>query len=184
MTTRQRRTWVAGLALVLASAGIVWAGASASRTARARPVLAVLPVPLNLSSANMVQPQDHTFGQNVTEQLRAELEKNGVYELASQAAVARALASARSEGECQREQCVKEIGRAAGADLMLSTTLSKLSNLIWTVSGHLFEVRTGRVVHSESLELKGKPGEMIPAGIASLARRMSAAVPANLRAAR
>jgi hypothetical protein len=55
-------------------------------------------------------------------------------------------------------------------------TVSKISNLIWYLSGQVIDVATGKLLLDDGFELKGPRDEMIPRGATSLARRVERAM--------
>ncbi len=163
-----------GLTTALLAVCGIPAQAQVSKSATRRPVLAVLPVEVSLANANEIRAGDLELVQGATQLVRTELASNGVYALADETAIAQELQSTRDNGDaCDADACAVEIGKAVGADRVLMTLVSKFSNLVWVVAGRMLDVASGEVVHTEALELKGKPNEMIPLGLRSLARRMS-----------
>lgn len=131
--------------------------------------LAVLPIALDFDAANAVGDVDRRLGDRANEQLRAAL-KDGPYTLADQDRVAGAV---EADEECADSRCAAEVGSAVGADRVLMTKLTKVSSLIWFVNSRLLDTRTGRVLQVEDLELKGNAADMIPGGMAALARRVN-----------
>ena len=127
-----------------------------------------------MANANEIRAGDLDLVQGATQLLRTELASNDVYALTDETAIAQELQSARDNGDaCDADACAVKIGKTVGADRVLVTLVSKFSNLVWVVAGRMLDVASGEVVYTEALELKGKPNEMIPAGLLSLARRMS-----------
>ncbi len=163
-----------GLTTALLAVCGIPAQAQVSKSSTRRPVLAVLPVEVSWANANQAQPGDLDLVKGATELFRTVLASNGVYALTVDTAIAQDLQSVRDSGEaCDADACAVEIGKTVGADRVLVTLVSKFSNLVWVVAGRMLDVASGEVVHTEALEVKGKPNEMIPLGLRSLARRMS-----------
>jgi hypothetical protein len=146
----------------------------AQSTPTARLSLVALPVELDMGGANFELEGDARIALDADGLLRGHLGSNGRYTLHS---LDRTEAATRtvmqSDEHCVQKACALAIGREMGADRVLLTTLTKLSNLIWFVNGFLLDTRTGEVLNTESLELKGNPADMVRGGMASFARRMS-----------
>jgi len=53
--------------------------------------------------------------------------------------------------------------------------VSKISNLIWYLSGQVIDVAAGKIILDDGFELKGPRDEMVPRGAVSLARRIERA---------
>jgi hypothetical protein len=53
--------------------------------------------------------------------------------------------------------------------------VSKISNLIWYLSGQVIDVASGKIILDDGFELKGPRDEMVPRGAVSLARRIERA---------
>lgn len=180
--------WLA-IALAIALGGI-WIGPTRVRSAPPPPPsLAVLPITVTFVDASRPENDDlqGELAQAVraTAFLRSELARHAGYALVDESALARAVASFRGrEDACKTPKCVVEIGKAAGADLVLVTGLSRPTSTSVIVHGVLVDVDHARVVHQEMLELRGKPDEMIRAGLTSLARRMNGVAASARTAAR
>jgi hypothetical protein len=161
--------------LVLAASALPLAAQSTSNgQLEKRPSIAVLGVDLDWANANVVLADDERVGAQASDVLRAEVGTRGRYDVVDSARLARAVGSATSRGErCNTIRCALDVGRALGADRVLSTKLTKISTPVWFLSAYLVDVPTGRVVKSEEFELKGVPAQIIPKGLAVLARRMS-----------
>jgi TolB-like protein len=69
--------------------------------------------------------------------------------------------------------CARAVGRQLGAPWVVMGKLSKTSNLIWTFSGQLINVKTGELVIDDTFELKGDPDQMVPPGMGVFAQRVS-----------
>ena len=68
--------------------------------------------------------------------------------------------------------CALTVGRTLGADRVITGEVTKLSTLIWFVTGRVVDVRTGRVLRQEELEVKGVIQDLMPHVMRSLSRRL------------
>jgi hypothetical protein len=135
----------------------------------------VLSIDLNWENANVVLADDERLGARASGVLRDEVGSRGRYEVVDSTRLARAVESSTSNGErCNTTRCALDVGRALGADRVLTARLTKISTPVWFLSAQLVDVATGRVVKSEEFELKGVPADIVPKGLAVLARRISA----------
>lgn len=137
-----------------------------------RPSLAVAEVRADFDLANAVYEEDRDLAARADALLREELAKHARLTLLDRKDVQAAVPEG-SEGRCADAACALAIGKATEADYVLTATLHKISNLVWLVNGEVFDPSTGRVLAAETLEMKGAPAEMVPQGIAVLARRLS-----------
>jgi uncharacterized protein YjbI with pentapeptide repeats len=139
--------------------------------------LAVLDVDFYGEHANSLEPGDPELAQVAGEALRKELARFTVFALVDSASTAAELRKTMPEGApCLARSCAREIGMHLGAQWILTTRLSKTSNLIWYLFGQLYDVETGKLVTNQELELKGVASEMAPLGGRSLARRVAHAL--------
>jgi uncharacterized protein YjbI with pentapeptide repeats len=104
--------------------------------------------------------------------LAGELTGSGRYQALDEGAVSRALASAAIlPDECLDLECALKVGRALGVERVMIGRVSKLSTIIWYWTATMFDVPGNRVVHQESIELKGDIGDLLPKGARALGRR-------------
>lgn len=144
-----------------------------SRTVGPRERLVLFNVPFYGRGANSVEPGDSLIGPLTTSRLRANLERSGRFELIDSARVATALAAAETNGiRCDTQECQRQVAERLGAKWMVTAKFSKLSNLIWFLSGQLTEVPTGRRALDNEFELKGVIDDMSRGGALALARRI------------
>ena len=123
--------------------------------------------------ANSIEPGDSLVGPLTTERLRDHLERSGRFRLVDSARVAAELARAEGRGiNCNTLDCRREVAQRLGGKWMVTAKFSKLSNLIWYLSGQLTEVPSGRRVLDDEVELKGIVDDMSRGGALSLARRI------------
>lgn len=123
--------------------------------------------------ANSLEAGDPASAQVATRVLSEDLGAVPRFHLVDSAQLAAALRSQEANGlECNTMACRQAVAARVGARWMVTSKVSKTSNLIWYVSGQLTEVPTGRRLLDDEFELKGKPNEIIPQGAQSLARRI------------
>ena len=115
-----------------------------------------------------------------TDLLRAEIAKPETYAALESvptvvtvdgARIAEAIAeSGVPPAECATE-CAISVGRAVGADRVVTGEVTKISNLIWFVTAGVVDVRTGRILRRDEFEVKGVIQDTLPRVMASLSRR-------------
>jgi hypothetical protein len=133
-------------------------------------------VHLNLDQANAILAGDSALAPLATTRLREELERLGTYEVIDAARVDSASQAVAGHGvSCTTDACALATARALGAGWALTTRLSKISTPVWFVDARLLNVTTGRAARVDQFEIKGAPQQMIPQGMAVVARRMSEA---------
>jgi uncharacterized protein YjbI with pentapeptide repeats len=104
--------------------------------------------------------------------LRADLERSGRFQILDSAGLAQASAQAQAGVECATLECRRQVSKKAGAAWMVTSKLSKTSNLIWYLSGQLTDVASGRRLLDDEFELKGIAEDIAKSGAHSLARRI------------
>src|SRR3954453_14222259 len=105
------------------------------------------------------------------------LQASGRFRLIPPEQLSRALSDTMKAGaECVSLECRRAVSHKLGAEWMVTTKLSKTSNLIWYLSGQLTDVRNGRRLLDDEFELKGVAADIAKGGAHSLARRIVAAV--------
>jgi uncharacterized protein YjbI with pentapeptide repeats len=166
---------VASLLLTLLGAG---GSASALRgqTSTARQPLALFDVAFYGKGANSLEQGDPLVAAMTDSILRADLERSGRFVIIEPARLVLALRQADAGGvECVTLECRRQVSRKAGASWMVTSKLSKTSNLIWYLSGQLTDAATGRRLLDDEFELKGIAEDIAKGGAHSLARRIVAA---------
>jgi uncharacterized protein YjbI with pentapeptide repeats len=78
---------------------------------------------------------------------------------------------------CADADCAAQLGRMAGAELVVFGKVVKVSDLIWFVEASLVDASRGRILRSEQLELKGDVAQLLPRSMRSMARRFAAVDP-------
>lgn len=78
-----------------------------------------------------------------------------------------------SESACRNRDCLVTVGRAVGADRVITGEVTKLSVLIWFVTARVLDVRTGRILRQDEFEVKGVITDLMPKVMVVLARRFA-----------
>jgi len=152
-------------------------GALRAQSPSVPPTVLVADMTFYGEKANSIQPGDSAMAQAATTRLRSALRESGAFALADSGRALDAMAGADLPGvQCNASvECVRRVAQKVGARWAVMGTVSKLSNLIWYLSGQLIDVGSGRIVLDDGFELKGPRDEMVPRGAASLARRVEKA---------
>jgi uncharacterized protein YjbI with pentapeptide repeats len=138
--------------------------------------LALFDVAFYGRGANSLDPGDPLVAAMTDSILRVDLENSGRFQLVDSTQLAHGLAQAEAGGrECVTFDCRRAVAAKLGAAWMVTSKLSKTSNLIWYLSGQLTNTATGRRVVDDELELKGIAEDIAKGGAHSLARRIVAA---------
>jgi uncharacterized protein YjbI with pentapeptide repeats len=135
--------------------------------------LALFDVAFYGKGANSLEQGDPLVAAMTGSILRADLERSGRFQILDSARLAQALAQAETSGiECATLECRRQVSKKAGAAWMVTSKLSKTSNLIWYLSGQLTDVASGRRLLDDEFELKGIAEDIAKGGARSLARRI------------
>ena len=138
-----------------------WADSSASPA-----TLAVLEFSLNLDIANPDDAAyDHLPAQLASQSLRRLVSKSEHYALIHDREGA-------ADSPCADADCALRAGRALGVQRVVWGQVTKVSSLIWFVSGQLIDVSTATTLHAETLQFRGNVRDVIPRLAAILWRRM------------
>lgn len=138
-----------------------WADSAASPV-----TLAVLQFSLNLDIANLDDAAyDRLPARLASQSLRRLVSNSEQYALVhgSEGVV---------DSPCADTDCAVRAGRALGAQRVVWGQVTKVSALIWFVSGQLVDVSTATTVHAETLQFRGNVRDVIPRLAAILWRRM------------
>ena len=144
--------------------------------------VALLPVALYTTQANLQEPSDSTKAALATEVLLARLhDLLGKQLIPADQVTAVAVspeARARSgEQACNViVACARLVGDTLHAPWVVMAKVSKTSNLIWLFTGQLIRVSTGEILLDDSTELKGDPDEMVRVGTRIFAERVARTV--------
>lgn len=160
--------WAMSAALLCAARG-----SAAQQSAEPGEPLALFDAVFYGRGANSLEATDPASAQVATRVLSEGLAGAGRFHLVDSAQLASAIRSQEANGiECNTMACRQAVAARVGARWMVTSKVSKTSNLIWYLSGQLTDVPTGRRLLDDEFELKGKPNEIIPQGAQSLARRV------------
>ena len=128
--------------------------------------LAVLEFSLNLDIANPDDvAYDHLPAQLASQSLRRLVSKSEHYVLVPDR-------EGVADSPCADADCALRTGRALGAQRVVWGQVTKVSSLIWFVSGQLIDVSTATTLHAETLQFRGNVRDVIPRLAAILWRRM------------
>jgi uncharacterized membrane protein YphA (DoxX/SURF4 family) len=178
---RRPAGWPARLlsgACVLVGSVAVVAPPLHAQTANGPPVIVVADLTFEGRSANSIEPGDSAVVRAATARLRDALRETGVVTLVDSARAAPEIVRGDREGiRCVASvECMRAVGRRLGATYIVVGKVSKVSGLIWYLSGQLLPVAGGAPLLDEGFELKGTRDDIVPRGAASLGRRIAAAV--------
>jgi uncharacterized protein YjbI with pentapeptide repeats len=162
------------LSLLVGLLGIVTLVPAASAQApRAKEPLALFDVVFYGKGANSLERSDPLVAAMTDSILRADLESSGRFAVLDSSRLAQAVGQAGADGvECATLECHRAVSKKVGATWMVTSKLSKTSNLIWYLSGQLTDVATGRRLLDDEFELKGIAEDIAKGGAHSLARRI------------
>ena len=146
---------------------------ASGQTAPPKEPLALFDVAFYGRGANSLEPHDPLVAAMTDSILRSDLEQSGRFQVIDSARLARAYAQAEAGGvDCVTLECRRQVSKKAGADWMVTSKLSKTSNLIWYLSGQLTDVAGGKRLLDDEFELKGIAEDIAKGGAHSLARRI------------
>ena len=152
---------------------VAFASTAPAQTVRPKARLALFGVAFYGKGANSLEPRDSLVAVMTDSILRADLERSGNFQILDSAGLAQAVAGAETGGvDCVTLECRRQVSKKAGADWMVTSKLSKTSNLIWYLSGQLTDVASGRRLLDDEFELKGIAEDIAKGGAHSLARRI------------
>jgi hypothetical protein len=158
--------------------GLAALGSGAPAGARqSKGPLVLFPVAFYGRGANSLEPGDSLVAVMTDSILREDLEQSGRFQLIDRTRLTQAMTEAEKGGkECVTLECRRELSRKLGATWMVTTKLSKTSNLIWLFTGQLIHAPTGTIILDDSTELKGPPEGMVRAGSRIFAERVARTV--------
>lgn len=151
----------AGLFIQACMTPWTWADSSASPV-----TLAVLEFSLNLDVANPDDAaRDRLPAQLASQSLRRLVSENEHYALVEGP-------EGVTDSPCGDADCALRAGRALGVQRVVWGQVTKVSALIWFVSGQLADVPTATILRAETLQFRGNVEDVIPRLAAILWRRM------------
>src|SRR4051812_17679459 len=152
---------------------VLFASTALGQTTGPKERLALFDVAFYGKGANSLEQGDPLVAVMTDSILRADLDQSGRFQVLDSARLAQAFAETDGGGvECATLECRRQVSKKAGATWMVTSKLSKTSNLIWYLSGQLTDVRTGRRLLDDEFELKGIAEDIAKGGAHSLARRI------------
>lgn len=148
-----------------------------AQTVAAPPVIVVADITFDGRAANSVEPGDSAIASVVTQRLRDVLRDAGVGSLVDSARTSQEIARADRQGSrcAATVECLRGVGQRLGATYVVVGKVTKVSGLIWYLSGQLLPVAGGAPLLDEGFELKGARDDIVPRGAVSLGRRIARA---------
>jgi hypothetical protein len=111
-------------------------------------------------------------------QLRTALAQVG-YVLVDSAPISAAIRAADLPADgCHSIACAQTVATATGAARVVTGQISRTSRIVWDITVTLVDPAAGRVLHEETISLRGDPASMLPLGWTSIARRIARHDPA------
>lgn len=104
----------------------------------------------------------------ISDMLRRELAASGRYVVMDLAPAREQIRAAGHLHGCNR--CAARIGRTVGADVAITGTIQKVSNLILNINLHLWDTATGEPLQGMSADLRGNNDESWIRGLSYLLR--------------
>ncbi len=163
-----RRTGVGLLLFVLA------AFASASRSDAAQQPIEAAVFDFELIDTSLqgamedVRPDEQKRLALISEQLRRELAASGRYAVIDLAPARDRIQAAGYLHGCNG--CAARIGRSLGAEVAITGTVQKVSNLILNINLQLWDTATGKPLRAMSADLRGNTDESWSRGVSYLLR--------------
>ena len=136
---------------------------SAPAALAADPSIAVFDLELLDTSGAATTPEEAERVRQVTRQLREGLDQPGRYTVVSTAPVQERVARGPSLRTCNT--CSLEAGRALGADYVAHAWVQKVSNLILSVTLVVGEVRSGKTVYGNSVDIRSNTDDSWRRGV-------------------
>ncbi len=104
----------------------------------------------------------------ISEQLRRQLSESGRYVVVDEAPAAQAIAEAGYLHGCNG--CEADIARALGAELAITGTVQKVSNLILNINIYLRDAKSGESLGGMSADIRGNTDKSWSRGVSYLVR--------------
>lgn len=104
----------------------------------------------------------------ISDLLRQMLADKGPYDIVDLAPAADAIGKAGLLHGCNG--CVTDIAKPLGADLALTGTVQKVSNLILNINVYIWDVASGQQVYGNSVDIRGNTDESWSRGVSYLVR--------------
>ena len=160
-STLKAFTIAAGLFIQVCLTPWTWADSAAPPV-----TLAVLPFSLNFDIANLDDAAyDRLPAKLASQSLRRLVSESKQYTLVDGP-------EGVSGPPCADADCAVRAGRVLGVQRVVWGQVTKVSALIWFVSGQLIDVSSATTLHAETLQFRGNVTDVIPRLAAILWRRM------------
>jgi hypothetical protein len=104
----------------------------------------------------------------ISDELRRQLSESGRYVVVDETAAAEAIAQAGYLHGCNG--CEADIARALGADLAITGTVQKVSNLILNINIYLRDAQSGKPLGAMSADIRGNTDKSWSRGLSYLVR--------------
>ena len=104
----------------------------------------------------------------ISEQLRRQLSESGRFVVVDETSAAEAIAEAGYLHGCNG--CEADIARALGAELAITGTVQKVSNLILNINIYLRDARSGKSLGGMSADIRGNTDKSWSRGVSYLVR--------------
>lgn len=173
-----RRHWLMDTAAlcVLAGPGRAARAQTQTQTGRELPTLVVLDFELVDDQDNPLTKAAQVIRlQRATAQLQQELAQRQLYRVIDpEASAVRQRQLREQQAYLYRcDDCAAQIGQLTGADLVMSTWVQKVSELILNLNVQVHDGRTGQVRLSKSVDLRGNEDESWRRAVRYLVRDMA-----------
>lgn len=112
-----------------------------------------------------VNPAETARLETMAPRLRADIDAEAAFAIMDIVPV-RAKSKERSLRKCPK--CALDLGKELGADIVVTGTVQKVSNLILNINAYGHEVATGKLVAQGSTDIRGNNDEMWGRGVQAL----------------
>ncbi len=153
------------LTLVFSVLAVFWAPAWGQATAPAVPASPVATRSLAVLDFELVDEQNNPATkaaqvlrlQAATAQLQRELAERGLYQVVDPAPSADLQRHLRSQQEYlyRCDDCAAQVGKLLGTDLVMSTWVQKVSELILNLNVQIYDVKAQQLAFSKSVDMRG-----------------------------
>ena len=112
---------------------------------------------------------------NATRQLQAELAQRQLYRVVELAPAQALLGKLRDQQEYMYrcDDCAAQVGQQLGIDLVMSTWVQKVSELILNLNVQIYDVKAQKVTFSKSVDMRGNDDVSWSRAVRYLARDMA-----------
>ena len=178
---RPRRTWLSRslLALLVLAVPIGLHPVVAQPPAGSGATLAMLDMAFFGRYATYLRSDDSLLAYAATAAMRDYFTRADGVTLADSASTIKATTAPRALAAAEGKPCnvivacARAVGQELGVRWVVMAKVSKLSDMIWILSGQLIDVSTGKLVYDDVYEVKGVAKDMVPKGAQVFARRVT-----------